>query len=469
MLFTIPLGFATGMLAATIAVGGFIGVPGMNYVLGAPSLMASATELVIAFVMGLGGTIKFAWSGLVDIRLAMIILAGSLFGIQLGAIGTTYVKPHMIKVVMGTIMVLVLLSRAIVIPVYLSDLQLIGTIEPGLATVLKNVSFAVMIGALAIGAFIILSALLKGMRAHKAELAAAPATVPLPTPAAALAGGGELSPVGRLERILLVSDGSEFSAGAISEAIRLAGKCKARLTALSVVMTDPEIESFGAQLLKQEKERAQAHLAQVRAQAVAAGVDCDVLVGQATNVHEAIVEAADDAGSDLIVMGRRGKSGLLKTMMGSTTAKVIGYANCSVLVVPRAARVDGGAVVLAVDGSRYSDAAAVAANNFAKHCGKPVTVMSVVHEDFTERRRAEMNGAVQRVTSLLTQGGATAQGELVEGRPAQAIVDMARRTNADVIVIGTHGRSGLEKVLIGSVSERVIGQADCAVMVVKAA
>ena len=52
VLFTIPLGFATGMLAATIAVGGFIGVPAMIYVLGAPSLMASATELVIAFVMG---------------------------------------------------------------------------------------------------------------------------------------------------------------------------------------------------------------------------------------------------------------------------------------------------------------------------------------------------------------------------------------------------------------------------------
>jgi nucleotide-binding universal stress UspA family protein/uncharacterized membrane protein YfcA len=465
VLFTIPLGFATGMLAATIAVGGFIGVPGMHYVLGAPSLMASATELVIAFVMGLGGTIKFAWSGLVDIRLAMIILAGSLFGIQLGAIGTTYVKPHMIKVVMGTIMVLVLLSRAIVIPVYLSDLQLIGTIEPGLATVLKNVSFAVMIGALAVGAFIILSALLKGMRLHKAELAAAPAAAPV----VAFAPTVGLSPVGRLERILLVSDGSEFSAGAISEAIRLAGKCKGRLTALSVVMSDPEIESFGAQLLKQEGERARAHLAQVRAQAVAAGVDCDVVVGQATNVHEAIVEAADEGGADLIVMGRRGKSGLLKTMMGSTTAKVIGYASCSVLVVPRAARVDGGAVVLAVDGSRHSDAAAVAASNFAKHCGKAVTVMSVVHEDFTERRRAEMDGAVQRVTSLLTQDGATARGELVEGRPAQAIVDMARRKNADVIVIGTHGRSGLEKVLIGSVSERVIGQADCAVMVVKAA
>ncbi len=79
VLFTIPLGFATGMLAATIAVGGFIGVPSLIYVLGAPSIMASATELVIAFVMGLGGSFKYAMHGLVDIRLAMVILAGSLF------------------------------------------------------------------------------------------------------------------------------------------------------------------------------------------------------------------------------------------------------------------------------------------------------------------------------------------------------------------------------------------------------
>ena len=192
VLFTIPLGFATGILAATIAVGGFVGVPSMMYVLGAPGLMASATELVIAFVMGVGGTFKYALHGMVDIRLAMIILAGSLFGIQLGAIGTTYVRPYMIKLVMGVIMVLVLLSRAIVIPVYMSDLQLIGTIDPGLASMLRNVSFAVMIGALAVGAFIILSALLKGMRAHMAELAAEPA----PAPALALATGAELSPWG---------------------------------------------------------------------------------------------------------------------------------------------------------------------------------------------------------------------------------------------------------------------------------
>jgi hypothetical protein len=166
-LFTIPLGFATGMMAATIAVGGFVGVPAMIYVLGAPSLMASATELVIAFVMGLGGSLKYAMHGMVDIRLAMIILAGSLFGIQLGAIGTTYVKPFMIKVVMGVIMVIVLFSRGLMVPVYLAQLGLIDKLGDGTIKLLKNSSFAIMIFALLLGAFIVLRAMWQGKLAEK--------------------------------------------------------------------------------------------------------------------------------------------------------------------------------------------------------------------------------------------------------------------------------------------------------------
>src|SRR5512135_1523735 len=168
VLFTIPLGFATGMLAATIAVGGFIGVPAMIYVLGAPSLMASATELVIAFVMGLGGSLKYAMHGLVDIRLAMIILGGSLFGIQLGAIGTTYVKPYMIKVVMGLIMVIVLFSRGLMVPVYLAQLGLTEKMTDSTVKLLKTTSFAIMIAALLLGAFIVLRAMWQGKQAEKA-------------------------------------------------------------------------------------------------------------------------------------------------------------------------------------------------------------------------------------------------------------------------------------------------------------
>jgi len=171
VLFTIPLGFATGMLAATIAVGGFVGVPSMIYVLGAPSLMSSATELVIAFIMGLGGSIKYAMGGFVDIRLAMIILAGSLFGIQLGAIGTTYVKPFMIKVVMGVIMVIVLFSRALMVPVYLSDLGMIDELQTGTVSLLKTGSFAVMAAALLIGSLIIIKAIWKGRHEEKLRTA----------------------------------------------------------------------------------------------------------------------------------------------------------------------------------------------------------------------------------------------------------------------------------------------------------
>jgi len=164
VLFTVPIGVATGMLAATIAVGGFIGVPAMIYLLGVSSLMATATELVIAFIMGLGGSINFAWSGFVDIRLAMIILAGSLFGIQLGAMSTTYIQSYMVKLVMGLIMILVALSRMIAVPIYLSDLGRVETLSKSTISVLNVLSVSVLASALVIGATIILFALWYGLR-----------------------------------------------------------------------------------------------------------------------------------------------------------------------------------------------------------------------------------------------------------------------------------------------------------------
>ncbi len=175
--FTAPLGFATGMMAATIAVGGFAGVPGMIYILGMTSLMASASELVIAFVMGMGGTLIWAWYGMVDIRLTLIILAGSLFGVQLGAIGTTYVKDYMVKYVMATIMLIVAVSRGLVIPNYLTKLNVLG-IDQGTMDILSQVSFYLMSFALLTGAFIILKAMYQGINAQKrqSDAAAQPAT-----------------------------------------------------------------------------------------------------------------------------------------------------------------------------------------------------------------------------------------------------------------------------------------------------
>ncbi len=167
LLFILPIGFATGMLAATIAVGGFIGVPAMIYILGVPAIMASATELVIAFVMGLGGTIIYGLEGAVDIRLAMLILLGSLFGIQLGAIGTTYVKDYQIKLVMAVIMLTVLFSRFFYIPGYLSQLGMIVPLEDGHISTLTTLGDSVLAVALILGAVTVLTSLTKGIAEHR--------------------------------------------------------------------------------------------------------------------------------------------------------------------------------------------------------------------------------------------------------------------------------------------------------------
>jgi len=172
ILFLVPIGFATGFLASAIAVGGFIGVPAMIYILGLPAIMASATELVIAFIMGLGGTIFYGLEGVVDIRLAMLILLGSLFGIQVGAIGTTYVKDYQVKFTMAVIMLTVLFSRFFYIPGYLGKLGMIEPLPESTVQILKWVGDGVLALALIVGAWTVLSALFKGIREHKKQHAA---------------------------------------------------------------------------------------------------------------------------------------------------------------------------------------------------------------------------------------------------------------------------------------------------------
>ncbi|SDO64233.1 sulfite exporter TauE/SafE family protein [Desulforhopalus singaporensis] len=160
---TVPVGLFTGMLAATIAVGGFIGVPGMIYVVGASALVASATELVVAFIMGAWGSIQWGISGLIDIRMTLLILAGSLIGVQLGALGTTYVKDYVIKIVMAAVMLIVAVSRGAKVPGYLADLNLIPQLEKTFTLVLNEISFWALMTALGVAGIIISVAMIKGM------------------------------------------------------------------------------------------------------------------------------------------------------------------------------------------------------------------------------------------------------------------------------------------------------------------
>jgi hypothetical protein len=159
---TVPVGLASGLLVATIAAGGLIGVPGTIYALGATAIVATATQLVTAFVMGLYGAVYWAVGGFVDIRLTLLILAGSLIGVQFAAIGTTYVRDYTIKYTMGIAMVIVAVSRAAKVPVLLADLQWISLSAKALGR-LESVSFWALVAALSSACAIVFGATIQGM------------------------------------------------------------------------------------------------------------------------------------------------------------------------------------------------------------------------------------------------------------------------------------------------------------------
>lgn len=116
------VGIATGYLAGTIGVGGFIGVPAMIYVFGIPTAVATGTELFLAVFMGAYGALSYAYQGFVDLRLTMLLYLGSLVGIHLGVYGVKVVKEKYIRVVTSLIILLCVFSRVIAIPVYLRQL-----------------------------------------------------------------------------------------------------------------------------------------------------------------------------------------------------------------------------------------------------------------------------------------------------------------------------------------------------------
>ncbi|MDI6744741.1 MAG: universal stress protein [Thermodesulfovibrionales bacterium] len=269
----------------------------------------------------------------------------------------------------------------------------------------------------------------------------------------------------KLERLVLPTDGSEFSEGAVREAIILAKTCSSKLFAVSVIETNPEYEAIAPQLIEKAEKEAREHLESVKARALKEGVGCEIIARQGEEPYKYIVEEAEKNKADMIIMGRRGRRGLKRLMMGSETAKTIGHFPCNVLVVPRAAKLEFKNILVATDGSKYSDAAAAEAVGIAKRCGSSLIAVSVVYSD-VDRKCAEDN--IKEIKGLAEKEGVKIDTLIAEGRPFEVIVNTAKDKKTDAIVIGSHGRTGIARLLMGSVTERVIGAAECAVLVVKA-
>ncbi len=179
-----------------------------------------------------------------------------------------------------------------------------------------------------------------------------------------------------------------------------------------------------------------------------------------------ILRIAEEGGFTGIVMGWRGVSELKGLFLGSVASKVLGHATCNVLVVESESRLEIKNILVATDGSKYSEAAARGAINLAKCVGAELTVISVApHELGEEFSAAEED--VKKIKEDAAKEGLIVLGLTVAGKPYERIVAVSRERNVDLIVVGSHGRTGLERLIMGSVAERVIVLTTCAVLVAR--
>ncbi len=274
----------------------------------------------------------------------------------------------------------------------------------------------------------------------------------------------QVCPTARLEKLLLPTDGSKFSEGAIREAINLAKNCSSKLFVISVVEMNPEFEALAPGLVEKTEKETRQHLESVKSRASKEGVDCEIIVHEGEEPYQYIVDEAAKKQVEMIIMGRRGRTGLKRLMMGSVTARVIGHSPCKVLVIPETAKVSYKNILIATDGSKYSDAAALEAISIAKCCGSDLIALSVATK---EKDLPSAKKSVEKISQIAEKEGLKVKTLTPRGTPYNVIVETAEKKNADVIVVGSHGRTGLERLLMGSVTERVIGHANCAVLVVK--
>ncbi len=279
----------------------------------------------------------------------------------------------------------------------------------------------------------------------------------------------DLSPVGRFQTIILATDGSDYSAAAETTALEMARRCDARLVLTRVVLTNPEYEALVPDRVQQAEKEAQNHIDSLAEAAKKAGVHTETVLRQGADPYHEIVRVANEKHADIIVIGRRTRSDLARLMVGDSTAKVIGLATCSVLVVPRGTRMPEQGMVVATDGSRLGDAAAYSALRLVEKCSLPLTALTVIPPDSDPETQAESKAAVERVRNAAARERIEIEIVIEQGkRPDEVIIATAQNKSADMIIVGSHGRTGLGRLLMGSVSERVIGKATCPVLVVKA-
>ncbi len=296
-----------------------------------------------------------------------------------------------------------------------------------------------------------------------------------------------------LQKILVTTDFSAQSLPAVRYALALGGKTGAAVTLLHVVETASSMSGLEAVLLARTDAEV-AELARTKleafAQREAKGAGKITTVVRTGKPFHEISLVAGERAADLIVIATHGHTGLKRVWLGSTAERVVRHAPCPVLTVPTrdlpkrpgpASAFRLKKILVPIDFSNLSQDALPYAALLAKKFGAEVILLHVVQLFPMDRllggelisqtivpaiQQAEIDLA-RMAADLSAATGGKVSGVAREGTPHEAICQTAKSLKADLVVLTTHGYSGLKHVWLGSTAERVVRHASCPVLAVR--
>ena len=298
-------------------------------------------------------------------------------------------------------------------------------------------------------------------------------------------------------KVLVAIDSSELSEAVVSAVERRPWPPETVVCVLTVIDLLALTSAVGylEPFIKSENEAAKALVEKVAARLRGRNLQATTLAVEGYP-GTTIVEQAEKWGADLVFVGSHGHGGFVRFLLGSIAKAVVQNAPCSVEIVrhPRhekdhpehgegGEQVYGMRILLASDGSEYSASAArsIAARRWP--AGSEVRIVSVVEPiaraadpwyaagAVAERVREDdikrSHEAVRAAQEIIASSGIKNESAVLEGSPKRRIVEDSIEWGADLVVVGSHGRRGLTRYLLGSVSEAVAMHAHCSVEVIR--
>jgi len=302
----------------------------------------------------------------------------------------------------------------------------------------------------------------------------------------------------KLRKILFPTDFGESAEQALRYAAMIAGKYGASLTIMHVVSMFGEGEDSAEKHLDEMASFADRIADQMHAEAdelidrtieehAEKELEMRKLIVRGLNPHEEILRVADDQEIDLIVMGTYGRGGVSHLLFGSTAEQVVRNADCPVLSVRHHAphTTNMGKVrkiLFPTDFSEFSKKALPFAISIAERNDSELHVLHVFEQrihpsfyivdkstpfDLDEGLRERALDALDEFVYDELRERIDFRCEVASGKPFVEIINYARANEIDLIVIATHGLTGLESMIIGSTTERVVRKAPCPVLSIR--